>query len=317
MPKVSVILTSYNHEKYLAETIEGILGQTFGDFKLIIIDDFSRDSSTEIITDYAKRDKRISYRFHRNNQGIAKSLNEGITLSGDEYFAYCSSDDIWEKERLEIGLEIMDRSPEVGLLYSEAVVINGEGRLVGRKFNSLYPSPTGKYSGNLFDTLLGRNIICGSSILIRRSSAGGLCFNEELKYLNDWLYYLEFSEKNKFYYISQPLVKYRLHGGNTRLDYLGYARDYLLMLKIISAKYPEQIKEKKETLAELYRNTGYFLCLSGQMRAGRQYLLKSVITSPSNVKSVLAALTSLPGSSLVFNTLTKTYEQIKTRLHRF
>ncbi len=316
MPKVSVILPSYNHEKYLAETIESILGQTFGDFEMIIIDDFSGDSSTEIITDYAKRDKRISYRFHRNNQGIARSLNEGITLSGDEYFAYCSSDDIWEKERLEIGLEIMERSPEIGLSYSEAMVIDEEDKPTGQKFSSLYPSPTGKYSGNLFDTLFGRNIICGSSILIRKSSARGLGFNEELKYLNDWLYYLEVAEKNKLSYITQPLVKYRVHEGNTRLDTSGYARDYLLMLKIISAKYPEQIKENREALAELYYNAGYFLCLRGQVRKGRQYLLKSVISSPSKVKSTLGALISLPGSSFIFNTSAEMYRQIKARLHR-
>jgi len=314
MPKISVVLPSYNHQKYLARTIQGILGQTFGDFELLIIDDFSGDKSREIITGFARRDKRISYQFHKNNQGIARSLNEGISLARGQYIAYCSSDDIWEKDRLKTGLEIMERAPEVGLLYSEAIVIDEEGRPTNKKFSSLYPSPTGKYSGNLFDTLLGGNIICGSSILIRRSSVSGLSFNTELKYLNDWLYYLEVSERNRLFYVSQPLVKYRVHGGNTRLDTMGYARDYLLMLGILFSRYPEQIKKNRKMLAELYYNSGYFLCLSGRVKEGRQYLLESAKTSPLKGKAILAALISLPGSSLAFNAPVKAYGKIKAKL---
>lgn len=316
MPKVSVIVPSYNHERYLTQAIESILRQTFSDFELIVIDDFSEDGSAKIISEYAKKDDRIRCLFHKSNQGIARTLNEGMPMSRGEYIAYTSSDDIWEKERLEVGVEIMDRSPDVGLLHSESVVIDGDGRLTGQKFNSIYPSPTGKYSGNLFGALLRRNFICGSSILIRRESIEGLRFNEELKYLNDWLFHLELSERNRFYYVSHPLVRYRVHERGTKFDTLGYASDYVLMLKIIFDKYPEHIKKDREALAELYFITGYFLCLSGQVRQGRKYLLKSVMTFPLSVKSVLGALISLPGSTRIFNMLIKVYRQVKWQFHR-
>ena len=317
MPKVSVIVPSYNHERYLTQAIESILRQTFSDFELIVIDDFSEDGSAKIISEYAKKDDRIRCLFHKSNQGIARTLNEGMPMSRGEYIAYTSSDDIWEKERLEVGVEIMDRSPNVGLLHSESVVIDGDGRLTGQKFNSIYPSPTGKYSGNLFGALLRRNFMCGSSILIRRESIEGLRFNEELKYLNDWLFHLELSERNRFYYVSHPLVRYRVHERGTKFDTLGYASDYVLMLKIIFDKYPEHIKKDREALAELYFITGYFLCLSSQVRQGRKYLLKSVMTSPLNVRSVLGALISLPGSTRIFNMLIKVYRQAKAWFLRF
>ncbi len=295
MPKVSVILPSYNHEPYLPQTIKSILGQSFADFELIIIDDFSQDKSREIIEDFKKKDERISYHFHKANQGIAFSLNEGIGLARGEYIAYCSSDDIWERERLKTGLEAMEKHPEIGFLHSEALVIDSEGKPTGKRFSSLYPSPTGSYSGDLFQVLLQRNIICGSSILFRKSASLGLSFSEELKYLNDWLYYLEFSERSRFYYLPQPLVRYRVHGGNTWLDSQGYAKDYLLLLKIIGEKYPE-IKEKGEILAELYCDAGYFLCLSGEVREGRGYLLQALKSQPFKLKPLLLALLSMPGS---------------------
>jgi len=315
MPKVSIIVPSYNHERYLTQAMESILSQTFRDFELIVIDDFSEDGSTKIISEYAEKDNRIRCLFHKSNQGIARTLNEGMSISGGEYIAYTSSDDIWEKERLEVGVEIMDRSPDVGLLYSESVVIDTDGRLTGQKFSSIYPSPIGEYSGNLFGALLRGNFICGSSILIRRESIEGLRFNEELKYLNDWLFYLEFSETNRFYYFSHPLVRYRVHERSTTFDTLGYASDRVLMLKIIFEKYSEHIKRDKEALAGLYFITGYTLCLSGQACQGRKYFIKSVMTSPLNVKSVLAALASLPGSTRIFSTLLKVYRQVKARFH--
>ena len=316
MPKVSVIVPTYHHERFLAQAIESILGQTFSDFELIIIEDFSEDRSAEIISAYAKNDGRIRCLFHKSNQGIAKSFNDGLSMSRGEYIALASSDDIWEKERLEVGVEIMDRFLDVGLLHSESVIIDSDGRLTGEKFSSIAPSPTGEYSGNLFGALLRGNFICQMSTLIRRESIEGLRFNEELKYVNDWLFNLEFSERNRFYYVSHPLVRYRLHDGNTKFDTLGYASDYVQMLDIIFEKYAEHIKEDREGLAELYFITGFSLCLSGQVRQGRKYLLKSVMTSPLNVKSVLAALASLPGSTWIFSTLLKVYRQIKARFHR-
>ena len=100
MPKVSIIVPSYNHERYLTQAMESILSQTFRDFELIVIDDFSEDGSTKIISEYAEKDNRIRCLFHKSNQGIARTLNEGMSISGGEYIAYTSSDDIWEKERL-------------------------------------------------------------------------------------------------------------------------------------------------------------------------------------------------------------------------
>ena len=67
---VSVVMTSYNHEKYLADAIESVLNQTFSDFELIIVDDASRDNSQEIIREYQQKDRRIRSIFHSANQGI-------------------------------------------------------------------------------------------------------------------------------------------------------------------------------------------------------------------------------------------------------
>ena len=77
MPLVSVIMPSYNHEKYISEAIESVLNQTFGGFELIITDDASIDRSKDYQT-YAKKDARIRAYYHNENKGIAKTMNDGL-----------------------------------------------------------------------------------------------------------------------------------------------------------------------------------------------------------------------------------------------
>ena len=97
MPKVSVILTSFNHEKYLKESIDSVLNQTFKDFELFIIDDGSSDNSWDIIKSY--NDKRIIKIKHEKNLGQNLTM-ELIKQFKGEYFAVAHCDDRWEKEKL-------------------------------------------------------------------------------------------------------------------------------------------------------------------------------------------------------------------------
>src|SRR5258706_8949117 len=120
--RVSVILTSYNHSKYLREAIDSVLSQTFTDFELIIWDDASTDGSWPIITSYS--DPRVRA-FHNDVQkrglwGINKSISE---LALGEYIAVHHSDDIWEPQKLEKQVAFLDEHPEIGAVFSNALII--------------------------------------------------------------------------------------------------------------------------------------------------------------------------------------------------
>ena len=126
MPKVSVILTSYNHAKFICEAIESALGQTFSDFELIIIDDCSSDHSWDLIKQYS--DSRI--KTHRNevNNGGVVGLNRAISeWARGEYIAIHHSDDIWEIDKLEKQCTYLDAHPQIGAVFTSVFPISEEG----------------------------------------------------------------------------------------------------------------------------------------------------------------------------------------------
>jgi len=88
MVLVSVIMGSYNHERYLSEAIESVLNQTFDDLELIVVDDYSTDKSREIIQGYEQQDMRVKTVFHDKNMGIARGINDGLKKAKGRYVNY-------------------------------------------------------------------------------------------------------------------------------------------------------------------------------------------------------------------------------------
>ena len=130
-------MPSYNHEKYISESIESVLNQSFKDFELIILDDCSKDNSQDIITTYQKKDARIRALFHKKNMGIAKTANDLLAEAKGKYVAFTSSDDVWEKSKLEKQLVILDRDDSL-IVWSEGEIIDSESKPKGYTFASMH-----------------------------------------------------------------------------------------------------------------------------------------------------------------------------------
>jgi len=126
-PKITVLMSVYNGERYLRESVDSILTQTYADFEFIIIDDGSTDNTPSIIEEYAAKDKRIINM--KNNQRIhlTKSLNLGLKKARGVYIARQDADDISLPERLNIQIEYMEKNVEVGILGTSAEYIDGIG----------------------------------------------------------------------------------------------------------------------------------------------------------------------------------------------
>src|SRR5918996_735994 len=135
--RVSVILTSYNHAKYLKEAIDSVLNQTFKDFELIIWDDASTDDSWQIITNYS--DIRIkSFRNEMQRRGVW-GLNKAIQeIASGEYIAVHHSDDMWEPQKLEKQVAFLDEHPEIGAVFSQAFIINENNKLLKNSTHAYY-----------------------------------------------------------------------------------------------------------------------------------------------------------------------------------
>ncbi len=128
MAKVSILIPVYNTEKYIAQAIESVLQQSYAEFELIIVDDCSSDSTYEICAEYAEKDKRISLFRNEVNLGMMANWNYGLSLCDGEYWGKLDADDIWHPEFVEACVEILDSREDVGLVCSEYVNINPEGK---------------------------------------------------------------------------------------------------------------------------------------------------------------------------------------------
>jgi len=172
-------MSVYNGERYLQESVESILNQTFPDFEFIIIDDGSTDSSGEILQDYAQRDNRIRV-VSRTHLGLAESLNRGISLARGEWIARQDADDISDHDRLRSQVEFLQANPTVGILGTVVKIIDKEGNVVGIIEHELK-------NGDIRFRLLRDNSLTHGSVMFSRSvfeKVGG--YDEDIEYTQDY-----------------------------------------------------------------------------------------------------------------------------------
>lgn len=212
-PLVSVLMSVYNGERYLSQSIESILNQSFSDFEFIIIDDGSSDSSWEILTKAADRDARILLLRNDSNLGLSKSLNRGIALAKGAYIARQDADDVAQPERLSIQLDLFEASPVLVLAGSAYLLINGKGEIIRTEF---YPVD----DTSIRWQMLFHNSFAHSSVMVRADvlTAHGLRYNEECRYAQDYELWSRLLNHGSAVNCIEPLISYRLHDGNQGSD---------------------------------------------------------------------------------------------------
>ena len=131
-PKVSVIMSVYNSDKFLSESIESILNQTFRDFEFIIINDCSTDKSLDIIKKYSKNDNRIVLIENENNIGLTKSLNKGVKIAKGNYIARIDADDTALNNRFEVQYNFLEKNKNIFLVGGGTYEIDYKGKIIRR-----------------------------------------------------------------------------------------------------------------------------------------------------------------------------------------
>ena len=130
MPRVSIGVPVYNGERYVAETLDSLLAQTFGDFELVICDNASMDRTERICRGYADRDVRIRYVRNATNVGAAGNYRRAFELSSGEYFRWANADDLFAPQSLARCVEILDQQPSVVLAYPRTKFIDERGDVI-------------------------------------------------------------------------------------------------------------------------------------------------------------------------------------------
>lgn len=216
-PIVSIILTSFNHAKYLREAIDSALAQTFTDFELIIWDDASIDNSWGIIQSYT--DPRI--KAFRNDQqrrgiyGINKAISE---VAQGEYIAIHHSDDVWQVGKLAAQLAIMHEQEDVGAVFTSVEVIDEAGVTVTDEnvyYTSIFDRENKSRHQWLRRFFLQGNALCHPSVLVRKQCYDkcGL-YRYGLAQVGDFDMWIRLCLRYAIHVIAEPLVKFRFHEGD-------------------------------------------------------------------------------------------------------
>lgn len=208
MPKVSVIIPTYNRANYICEAIDSVIAQTCKDYEIIVVDDGSTDNTKDAIKKY---DGKIRY-IYQKNRGVAAARNAGIRQAVGRYIAFCDSDDIWLPLKLEKQLILFEENLMVGFVYC-FMLVESKGALSKR----ILPS---KPAQNFSDLLIYGAAIPLSSVVIRKEwllEVG--FFDESMKYVEDYDLWLRILLKYKeVKYIQEPLAIWRQHGDNISSD---------------------------------------------------------------------------------------------------
>ena len=196
---VSIIMPAYNAEKTIEASITSVISQTYHDWELIVIDDYSKDSTAKLVSEFVKLDSRIFLYTNENNLGVAQTRNEGVKRANGQWIAFLDSDDIWHKEKLHKQLQLM-QTTGAAISYTSTAYMNHEGVPFGYVLQAkqrLY-----------YNDLLKQNLMSCSSVMVKRDV---IPFFVNGDVHEDYVAWLNILQNEKCAYgLKEPLLTYRL-----------------------------------------------------------------------------------------------------------
>lgn len=201
-PKISVVMSAYNAEKYIKIAIQSVLRQTYQDFEFIIINDGSTDNTLSVVKEF--KDRRIKIVENAENIGLTSSLNNGIAIAKGEYIARMDADDVSLPLRFETQIKFLSRNPDYALIGSSFYQIDETGEIVS--FTKVLTE-----NSEINSNLIHQNWFGHGSVMMRKTAfveCGG--YSSNFKYAQDYDLWLRISEKFKVANNEEPLYSWRM-----------------------------------------------------------------------------------------------------------
>lgn len=280
-PSVAVIIPCYNREKFIRETVDSALSQTYRNIETIVVDDGSTDGTREILDSYGDRIRVLEHP-GGVNRGQSAAINLGLRSSKSEYVAILDSDDVWVPHKIARQVGFLMKNPDVGLVYSNGYAIDAGGS----RLYELYPAGH-KEEGNPGRVLLECQFACPSSYLVRRSALDAVGeFDETMRSAQDHDMAIRLAEVTKVAYIDERLWYYRRHADTQ--SYRHARRRWENGFKILHkacARYNYGFDVRRRRLAVLHFRLGQCLLEEGKsLRAMGRILMAGLLDPVRGVK---------------------------------
>jgi len=303
-PLVSVIIPTYNREAFLSEAVDSVIGQTYGNWELIIVDDRSTDNTAALVRRYMDQDRRVTYVENTRTQGPAGARNRGQDLATGEYIAFLDSDDVWKSHHLEVMIDEFSRNGDIDLIYANSEIV-ADGKLVTASvFDKFWENRR-----ELAVTRRGALAVLERKDLLANAIRHGLCagcqcsvirsrvfatnnFDEALFAAEDWLFFLGvIHEQYQVAYLENVHFTYRSHPDGISADPERKSTDHNLRVYREFEKCYTTIPRRmqltgaqsalvKDRLAELHFWSFDCSRRSGQYITANAFLLKGIRLRP-------------------------------------
>jgi len=234
-PKVSIVLPTYNGSKYIRQSIDSCLNQTYQNIELITVDDCSADNTPDIINSY--KDERIKYIRHQKNMGLPGALNTGFANSTGEYLSWTSDDNFYAPEAIEKMLEVL-RSKNGDFVYSDYYEFIDENK-EDLKLVNLPDKPS----------LEKDNFIRACFLYRRRVFEAVGNFDTDGMLIEDYDYWIRISKRFSMMHLDKPLYFYRIHKASL---YVSKSFEVKILRELVRLKYNfANISEASESIQKL------------------------------------------------------------------
>lgn len=210
MPKVSFVIPTYNHARYLPHALDSILNQSYANVEVFVIDDGSTDGTAELIKPYGSN---VNY-VYKENGGTPSALNHGLSLVTGKYVCWLSADDTLMGEKVAKQVWLMECDPGLGFSYTSFVVIDAQGTKQYDVKSPYYPDKQ-----EMVTKLMEGCFINGSSVMMRCTALETVGhFDENLSQAHDYDLWYRFLRQYSCGFIDEPLLAYRWHGENMSIN---------------------------------------------------------------------------------------------------
>lgn len=208
---VSVIIPSYNHEKYIKDCVMSVINQTYKNLEILVIDDCSTDNSKTILKKI--KDNRLKVLYSKTNKGTVRTINQLTAKCHGKYIAIIGSDDLWVEDKVEKQINFLKKHKDIGAVFSLADIIDENDNLYvdDDSFNqNIFKSENMSSGKRLRMFFESGNHLCHSSSLIRKSVIDKIgLYDISYRQLHDYDYWVRLVNEYNIYVMNNKLVKYR------------------------------------------------------------------------------------------------------------
>lgn len=253
-PLVSVVITAYNEEEYIAEALESVLEQTYRNVEIVVVDDGSTDATGEVVKAYGDA---VQYVW-KENGGSASARNRGIRESQGAYVAFLDADDLWRPTKLEIQMQQHAADPTLAWSYTDSYLVGASDETILYRRSQVQSCPDGEV---LADLLLG-NFIAPSMTVVRSDvleAVGGFDETPLHRISEDWDLWLRIAEQHRVRFINVPLTCMRQHPSRktTSMDLEHALESRMAIIDKAVERNPQQLADVHDTArANLLVNIG-------------------------------------------------------------